>query len=101
MAEILESKEVFEEVLGEDVFGNADPDLSPKATAESGRKSTPGTPERKLRAEPQVTEFKRKELEGDMKPEFLLTPNPHRFVLFPIQNKDVRFLSTLEGLCHV
>jgi len=75
-------------MLGDDVFGNVDPDLSPKAST-SGRQSTPGTPERKLRAEPLTTEFKRKELEGNMKPEFLLTANPHRFVLFPIQNKDI------------
>jgi len=74
------------EFLGEDVFGNVDPDSSPKAV--EGRKSVPSSPDRKLKA-PTVSEFRAKELRGEMQPEMLLTPNPHRFVLFPIQHKDV------------
>ena len=86
-AVVLESKEVRDEFLGEDVFGNPDPDASPKAV--EGRKSAPSTPDRKLRPK-LTTEFKELELAGSLKPEMLLTENPRRFVLFPIQHKDVR-----------
>ncbi len=36
-----------------------------------------------------VTEHRRLELEGKLKPEPLLVENPGRFVLFPIQNPEV------------
>jgi len=73
------------EFSSEDVF-KSEPDSSPKST---DRKSSPGTPERRLTAS-LVSEFKMKELSGELQSEPLLTPNPHRFVLFPIQHKDVR-----------
>jgi hypothetical protein len=75
------------EFLGEDVFGNANPDGSPKAV--DGRKSVPSSPDRVLRA-PTKSVFKLRELNGELAPEPLLLANPHRFVLFPIQHKDVR-----------
>jgi ribonucleoside-diphosphate reductase subunit M2 len=75
-----------DEFLGDDVFGNTNPDSSPKPI--EGRKSAPSSPDRKLRA-PTVSQYKLKELRGELEPEILLTPNPHRFVLFPIQHKDV------------
>ena len=37
----------------------------------------------------QVSEFKRKEQAGELKAEPLLTENPGRFVLFPIQHNDI------------
>jgi len=87
----IESKLTFDDdFLGDDVFGNPDPDASPPSPA--GRKtptsSAPSTPDRKLRRSGK-SEFKLLEEEGSLAPEFLLTPNPHRFVLFPIQHKDV------------
>lgn len=75
-----------EDFLGDDVFGNPDPDMSPKAS--EGRKSAPSSPDRKLKRSA-VSEFKVKEMNGELAAEPLLTPNPHRFVLFPIQHKDV------------
>jgi hypothetical protein len=36
-----------------------------------------------------ITEHRRLELEGKLKPEPLLVENPNRFVLFPIQNIEV------------
>lgn len=36
-----------------------------------------------------ITEHRRLELEGKLKPEPLLVENPGRFVLFPIQNHEV------------
>lgn len=38
---------------------------------------------------PRISEFKTKELNGELKPEPFLVENPHRFVLFPIQHDDV------------
>lgn len=37
----------------------------------------------------QISEYKRKELNGELKPEPFLVENPNRFVLFPIQEHDV------------
>jgi hypothetical protein len=37
-----------------------------------------------------VTEFKKLELRGELKPEPLLTEDKQRFVLFPIKHTDVR-----------
>ncbi len=62
-----------------------------------------------------VSEFRRKEKEGYMKPEPLLIPDKSRFVLFPIKHTDVRpivsitfvvaltffILNTLADLGHV
>ena len=75
------------EVLGEHLFASSDPDMSPKPV----QGKAPGTPDRKLKpsAESLVSEFKRMEMNGELAPEPLLTPNPHRFVIFPIQHKDV------------
>lgn len=39
-----------------------------------------------------ITEMRRKEMEGELKPEPLLTENPGRFVLFPIQDNEVSLL---------
>lgn len=39
-----------------------------------------------------VSEMRRKEMEGKLKPEPLLTENPGRFVLFPIQDNEVSLL---------
>ena len=36
-----------------------------------------------------VSEFKRQEMSGELKPEPILTENPKRFVLFPIQHNDI------------
>lgn len=36
--------------------------------------------------------MRQKEIEGTLKPEPLLTENPGRFVLFPIQDNEVIFL---------
>ena len=36
------------------------------------------------------SEFRKRELAGELKPEMLLTENPKRFVIFPIQHNDVR-----------
>ena len=38
---------------------------------------------------PRISEYKLKELKGELKPEPYLMDNPNRFVLFPIQEKDV------------
>ena len=40
-----------------------------------------------------ITEHRKLELEGKLKPEPLLVENPGRFVLFPIQNPEVGLLS--------
>lgn len=37
----------------------------------------------------EVSEMRRKEIEGTLKPEPLLVENPGRFVLFPIQDNEV------------
>ncbi|KAG2873296.1 Ribonucleoside-diphosphate reductase subunit, partial [Phytophthora cactorum] len=37
----------------------------------------------------EMSEYKRKELSGELQPEPYLVPNPNRFVLFPIQEHDV------------
>lgn len=37
----------------------------------------------------EMSEMRRKEMEGTLKPEPLLTENPGRFVLFPIQDNEV------------
>lgn len=37
----------------------------------------------------EVSEMRRKEIEGSLKPEPLLVENPGRFVLFPIQDNEV------------
>ncbi len=44
-----------------------------------------------------TTEHRRLEIEGKLTPEPLLTDNPARYVLFPIQNPDVcvKFATTL------
>lgn len=39
--------------------------------------------------EPEMSEFKRKELSGELPKEPFLVENPHRFVLFPIQEHEV------------
>ena len=36
-----------------------------------------------------MSDFKRKEMSGELKPEPILTENPKRFVLFPIQHNDI------------
>lgn len=36
-----------------------------------------------------VSDMRRKEMDGSLKPEPLLTENPGRFVLFPIQDNEV------------
>lgn len=38
----------------------------------------------------EVSEMRRKEMDGSLKPEPLLIENPGRFVLFPIQDNEVR-----------
>lgn len=39
--------------------------------------------------EPQISEFKLRELKGQLHPEPFLIENPNRFVLFPIQEKEI------------
>jgi len=53
-----------------------------------------------------VSEYKRRELAGELKPEMLLQENPHRYVIFPIQHADVscdqrcyRLLNHLRTIC--
>ncbi|CAM9310388.1 unnamed protein product [Choristocarpus tenellus] len=41
-----------------------------------------------------MTDMRRKELSENLKPEPLLVENPGRFVLFPIQDNEVNFLSS-------
>jgi hypothetical protein len=41
----------------------------------------------------QKTEHKLKEERGELQPEPLLQENPHRFVIFPIQDNDVSLFS--------
>lgn len=38
----------------------------------------------------EVSAMRRKEMDGSLKPEPLLVENPGRFVLFPIQDNEVR-----------
>lgn len=38
---------------------------------------------------PEPSDMRRKEMQGSLKPEPLLTENPGRFVLFPIQDNEV------------
>lgn len=45
--------------------------------------------EEQLSDKPKVSDFKRKEMNGELKPEPFLVENPQRFVLFPIQHDDV------------
>lgn len=40
--------------------------------------------------EPYISEFKKKELNGELLPEPLLVEDKSRFVLFPIKHPDVR-----------
>jgi hypothetical protein len=47
--------------------------------------------------EPTISEFKRKETNGELQVEPLLTPDKSRFVLFPIKHTDV---SICEGKVH-
>lgn len=42
-----------------------------------------------LLAAPRISDFKRKEDSGMLRPEPLLVENPHRYVIFPIQHQDV------------
>ena len=42
-----------------------------------------------LLKEPTISVFKRKEMDGEMQMEPLLTPDKSRFVLFPIKHTDV------------
>ena len=42
-----------------------------------------------------VSEFKKKELNGELKPEPLLIEDKGRFVLFPIKHADVRNTNSL------
>ena len=42
----------------------------------------------------EVSEMRKKEAEGTLKPEPLLIENPGRFVLFPIQDNEVSNLDT-------
>ena len=44
---------------------------------------------------PKMTEMRRKELAGELKPEPLLSEDPTRFVLFPIKHNDVSPCSTV------
>ena len=37
----------------------------------------------------QVTDMKKKEMNGELKPEWLLEENKNRFVLFPIKHQDI------------
>jgi len=39
--------------------------------------------------EPVMTDYKRRELSGELKPEPLLKENYHRYVIFPIHHADV------------
>ena len=50
--------------------------------------------------EPAVSEFRKRELAGELKPEMLLTENPKRFVIFPIQHNDVRARIARYTSCH-
>lgn len=56
----------------------------------------------------EVSEMRRKEMEGLLKPEPLLIENPGRFVLFPIQDNEVSlfffplfFLQVCGGFRHL
>ena len=61
------------------------PDESPKgAEIEKARRAAA-----EFGVKPQPTEFKVKEANGELLPEPLLTENPNRFVVFPIQHHDV------------
>lgn len=40
-----------------------------------------------------ASEFKKRELRGEMQPEPLLLEDKQRFVLFPIKHTDVRFVA--------
>ena len=43
-----------------------------------------------------LSEFKRRELNGELKEEPILKENPSRFVLFPIRNDDVWAMCKFE-----
>ena len=49
--------------------------------------------------QPMISEYKRRELAGELKPEMLLADNPHRYVIFPIQHADVSGLVVGFLLC--
>ena len=49
--------------------------------------------------EPQPSEWKLRELNGDMDNETLLKDNPGRYVIFPIQHQDVRTASSVHTEC--
>jgi hypothetical protein len=67
------------------------PDESPKgAEIEKARRAAA-----EFGVKPQPTEFKVKEANGELLPEPLLTENPNRFVVFPIQHHDVRSRAAL------
>lgn len=44
-----------------------------------------------------ISEFKKKELRGELKPEPLLAEDKSRFVLFPIKNTDVSLFLSFIG----
>lgn len=46
-----------------------------------------------------VSQMRQQEIDGTLKPEPLLTENPGRFVLFPIQDNEVKVYS--EAICYV
>lgn len=48
-----------------------------------------GLTEEQPQPDPKVSDFKRKEDAGLLRPEPLLVENPHRYVIFPIQHQDV------------
>ena len=58
---------------------------------------SPSTPESLEAGLTHKTEHKLREERGELAPEPLLVENPHRFVLFPIQDNDVSFAWARAG----
>ena len=64
--------------------------FSSSSSVASSENSSVGVKEVSAKVGPVMTEHKRQEIAGEHKPEPLLEENPGRFVLFPIQNPEVR-----------
>lgn len=54
--------------------------------------------ENELKGKRKVSDQRQKEIDGTLKPEPLLTENPGRFVLFPIQDNEVRLRDSMRTM---
>ena len=67
-------------VISDDEYSPMKPNQQPQSSS---------TPSPSRAKEPMVSDYRRRELAGELKPEMLLKDNPHRYVIFPVQHCDV------------